>query len=188
MMRLFVAIRIPKPVQDAVNRAINDLRRQPDTPKDAKWVRPENLHVTLKFIGEIDEERVAELRASLFEAVKEQKSFPIEFKGMGAFPDVRRPRVVWVGMTDPEKSLEKLAQRVEECTVAAGFAKADKAFSAHLTVCRFGNMPSGRFAKGMERFENEAFGSMTADRMFLIRSQPGQHGSDYIDLHEFDLG
>jgi 2'-5' RNA ligase len=187
MIRLFVAVRMPKPIQDAVNRTVGELRRLPDMPKDAKWVRSDSLHATLKFIGEINEEKVAELRASLFKAFEGQKSFSIEFKGIGAFPDVRRPRVLWAGIVDAEKALENLARRVDECTVEAGFAKTDKEFTPHLTLCRFVNLPSGRFANGVSRHENESFGSMTVDRVFLIRSQMGQHGSEYHDFHEFDL-
>jgi len=113
------------------------------------WVRPEGLHLTLKFLGEVEEARDAELRAALAEAGGAGRAVTLEIGGCGVFPDFRRPRVVWVGIA-PEPALELLQDRVERAFAPLGFPTEARAFRPHLTLGRATREARPRDFNGLE--------------------------------------
>lgn len=143
MKRLFIAIGLPTDVQ----KKLSDFQREMKSfAKHAKWARVENIHLTLKFLGKVQDERIAGI-ASAMRTIS-TATFPVHVKGCGFFPNSRRPNVFWTGVNSAE--LNSLQQKVEDVTAQFGFEKEKRPFSPHLTLARF------RAARGFERLIQEA--------------------------------
>ena len=145
-MRLFVALNLPPAVREAL-WAVTEPLRQPGLP--VKWVRGDGIHVTLKFLGDVGEEREAELVAALARAAAGARALPLALGGFGVFPDFRRPRVVWVGIA-AEPALEILQHRVEREFAALGFPTEARAFRPHVTLGRAAREARPRDFAGLE--------------------------------------
>ena len=131
-MRLFVALNLPDRVREALWAAAAPLR---ELGLAVKWVRPEGIHLTLKFLGEVSEGREPDLRAALGRAAAGGRALSLVVSGFGAFPGLDRPRVIWAGLeADPE--ILALQHRVEEQFVPLGFPREDRPFRPHLTLGR----------------------------------------------------
>jgi 2'-5' RNA ligase len=117
-MRAFIAIDLPESIQAALGQQQAAFRA---ACPDARWTRPEGMHLTLKFLGEISDDQVRQVTEALASLALPEK-FSIEVKGFGFFPDARRPRVLWVGLEAPP-ALGELARRVEGCMERLGFAR-----------------------------------------------------------------
>jgi len=152
--------------------------------KKVKWVRLENVHLTLKFLGEVEENRLEELKNALKKSVKGQKGFTLQVKGAGVFPNVKRPKVLWAGIEDSSKSLEKLAGNVEEAAVATGFSSNDKPFSAHLTVARIDPSSPPDLTGVLKQYENFLFGEIPVEKIGLVQSRLMPSGPQYTLLEE----
>ena len=131
-MRLFVALNFLPPVREALWAATARLR---DLDLPVKWVRGEAVHLTLKFLGDVADERVPELAAALTSAAAGARPLSLALGGFGVFPAVRRPRVVWVGI-EPEPGLEILQHRVEREFAPLGFPTEGRPFQPHVTLGR----------------------------------------------------
>jgi len=173
-MRVFVAVEIS---DDDVIRSIIDL--QSKIKIKAKPVLPQNLHFTLQFLGETSENDVERIR-QLLKSIK-FSSFKIKFKGLGAFPNLRSPRVIWIG-TDEEGSnaLMGLAGKVESVLSPLGF-KSDKPFKSHLTIFRIKNKV-GDVSKELEKFEMCDFGTQEISGIKLKQSVLTPKGPLYSDI------
>lgn len=132
-MRLFVAVPLPPEVRAAVTGATAPLRK--GCPPVA-WVGEENLHLTLKFLGEVDPGRLPAIGKALGEAVAPFATFTLHAGGAGAFPSLRAPRVLWVGFREPLELAKALQDNIESALFAAGFPREPKAFRPHVTVGR----------------------------------------------------
>ncbi len=131
-MRLFVALNLPAPVRAALWAATARLR---DLELPVKWVSGEGVHLTLKFLGDVADEREPELAAALTSAAAGARSLSLALGGFGVFPDFRRPRVVWVGIA-AEPGLEILQHRVEQEFAPLGFPTEARPFRPHVTLGR----------------------------------------------------
>jgi len=192
-MRLFVGIDLDPEVRARIARFLEGVR--PFAP-DVRWVRPESLHVTLKFIGEQKEDRVDAIREELRRV--EGKSMEIRFAGYGFFPTPKSPRVFWIGIQSSDE-LAKLADAVDKTTSELGIPREERAFSPHLTLARGASGAPGRrkgdrvnsdFAVLQKRLAEMAeldFGSMTAREFYLYQSQLSPAGPKYIKLEKFPL-
>jgi RNA 2',3'-cyclic 3'-phosphodiesterase len=134
-MRLFVGVDLPGGVKDALWALTERLREH---APDAKWVPRENLHLTMSFLGEVDESRVPPILDALTEAGAPQPG-PIStvLKGAGAFPSPRRARVMWAGLTDEDGRLASLAAALASALEPLGFPKEKRTWTPHLTIARF---------------------------------------------------
>ena len=133
--RTFCAIELPATVRELVLRRIADLKAAvPDA--HASWAREANLHLTLKFLGEVQQSSVQDFSNAVSRAVAEVKPFSIRLEQTGAFPKHGQPRVLWIGINDPTGKLGELHARLEEESARAGFAKEARPFHPHLTVAR----------------------------------------------------
>ena len=130
-MRLFLAVELPEDVRQTLARALGSLKR--DLPP-ARWVRPEGIHITLKFLGELDERAVAPLVEAVTFALRGCAPVRVQLGGGGFFPDQRRPRVAWVGGT--AEGLERWAAGLEDAAESVGVARERRPFSLHLTLAR----------------------------------------------------
>ncbi len=137
MMRLFIAIDLPKKIKDELALISFGLPQ-------ARWVKPEQIHLTLRFIGEVDGALFQELKSAL-ESVT-GNSFPLYLKGLGCFPPRRAPQVLWVGI---EESVELMAlrKRVDSCLAKLGVAPEQRKFSPHITLARTPKTPLKRIAR-----------------------------------------
>jgi 2'-5' RNA ligase len=141
-IRTFVAVDVPQQIKMELDKLIGELR--PLAP-DIRWVKAANLHLTLRFLGDIPVSSVKGLAAEIAANVAEFGSFDLSLSGIGGFPNLHKPRVIWLGGGDGQKPLYDLAARVEKACDDCGFGKADKPFSSHLTIGRV------KFPHGNER-------------------------------------
>jgi|SRR5579884_1472837 len=180
-MRVFIAIELPKELQQELAAIERDLK---PVTNSARWVAPESIHLTLKFIGEVPERRIAEIDAAL--AGLSWKPFSVVVRGIGFFPGPRSPRVFWAGLEAP--SMEGLAQQIDTRMERLGFEKEKRAFRPHLTLARARETRiESELVTAAEKYEEHVFGSFTADRFCLIQSTLKPTGAVYNSLKEYPL-
>ena len=179
-MRLFTGIDLPDDVINVFERLL--VRFRPAA--HLKWSPAYNLHITARFIGEWPESRLDELREALA-TVSPRAPIKIEFRGLGWFPNERRPRVFWAGVEGgPE--LATLARDIDTALEPLGLPREDRGFSPHLTLARIKQpVPLDKLHHVIEAMESTDFAAVNADRFYLYRSQPGSAGSIYTKLSEF---
>jgi RNA 2',3'-cyclic 3'-phosphodiesterase len=194
-MRLFVALDIDSGTRGKIAHFLEGVR---GFAPDARWVRPESLHVTLKFIGEKSEDETDRIAASLATIAADR--FEIKFSGYGFFPGARAPRVFWIGIGGGPK-LGSLAAAVDETLAQLDVPKEEHVFNPHLTLARGGaGSGSPRWRKGdapnrnFQRLQEKLaalpapeFGTITACEFFLYQSQLSPGGSKYTKLAGFTL-
>ncbi len=117
-----------------MRREVREIVRKFDYP--VKWVEEENLHLTLKFLGEVKEERVEEISRVLREIRRSEKRFELSLEDIGAFPSERSPRVIWIGVGKGREEIIRLQERIEEGLTPLGFKKEERGFHPHLTIAR----------------------------------------------------
>jgi 2'-5' RNA ligase len=187
-VRLFVALQIPDSIRKDYAALIDDLRRldAKASPKKPKWVRPENLHVTLKFIGHIDPAKLDSIRNALTRAHSPQK-VRLHFRNIGFFPNANRPRVVWGGM-DASENLAPLAHAVDQQIVTLGFLAEERAFTPHLTLARL-DPPriSPELQTAIEKHAARDFGELHTSEFHLIESKLKPTGAEYTTLQTFSF-
>jgi 2'-5' RNA ligase len=134
MIRTFICLDLPSTLKARLEKFEATL--QAHSRSRVSWAKPENIHLTLRFLGDIEKTRLPELQACVERAAQGINHFTMSAIGTGAFPNLRNPRVFWIGIKDDHQQLKPLQQRVEKELVAAGFGKEDKPFSPHLTIGR----------------------------------------------------
>jgi RNA 2',3'-cyclic 3'-phosphodiesterase len=196
-MRLFIALDIDDAIRERMARFVDGVNT---LAPDARWAKPESLHVTLKFIGEQPEAAVEQIKYALSTIAGSPTE--IHFRGYGFFPTLKSARVFWIGL-EAGPQLAALATAIDEQMASLGIPKEDRAFSPHLTLAR------GRGGSGSPRRNNAdrqnrtfhrlqeklaaltapapEFGTMTAREFFLYQSQLSPKGSKYTKLAGFDL-
>ena len=178
-MRLFLALDLPADVQANLTRLLAELR--PAAP--IGWSKPENLHVTTKFIGEWPEGRLDELQRALA-AIRRRPALAVSIRKLGFFPNARAPRVLWCGVEAP--GLAELAADTDTATARLGVEPEKRAFSPHLTLARIKErMQTGPLEAAIARLKSTEFGSFTATGFFLYHSRLQRGGSVYTKLAEF---
>jgi RNA 2',3'-cyclic 3'-phosphodiesterase len=182
-MRLFVALDIPDDVRSAILAIAAKLR---PPCQNARWVRIEGLHVTLKFIGETSSEKASAIMTALA-SIPLRPPIPIKFRGLGFFPNARRPRVLWTGI-EAGTDLAELAAAVETSLGELGIPREERAFSPHLTLARF-DKPRGLDAlhAAIEKADPIEFGVATAEEFHLYQSVLKPGGAEYTRLATFSF-
>ncbi len=132
-MRTFIAIPLPQEIKAFLAELQNELKT---SGAEVKWVEPENIHLTLKFLGERDDKKIKEISNILEEAVKNKKQFLARLSTLGAFPKITSPRVIWVGIDRGDEETKLIAAELEEKISRTGIPKEEKAFSSHITIAR----------------------------------------------------
>ncbi len=194
-MRLFVALDLDAQIRDAIAAFMNEARR---LAPDVRWVQPESLHVTLKFIGEQPDAKVNDIENALRGI--SAKAFRLSFRGSGFFPNERSARVFWIGI-EADAALAELAAKVETSIAPLGIEIEKRAFSPHLTLARAGNgsgsparqkadRPNRRFSALQAKLSEMPapdFGTMNANEFFLYRSQLSSRGAQYTKIARLPL-
>ncbi|MEK7364476.1 MAG: RNA 2',3'-cyclic phosphodiesterase [candidate division NC10 bacterium] len=184
-IRSFVAILLNDEVRAAVAAEVARLR--PLAPR-VGWVAAPNLHLTLKFLGELPPDALEQVKDGLTEAVTGAIPFSLRFQGLGAFPGMVRPRVLWVGVAEGAQVAQALQARVEAALGRRGFPREDRPFSAHLTIGRV-REPRGLagLQEAMARDARMDFGRLEARALSLMRSDLSPAGSRYAEFAAFPL-
>ena len=183
-MRTFIAIELGKPVKDALSRLQSELNK---SEADVKWVFPENIHLTLKFLGEVKEEKIPKIIQSLKKIAHTVNSFRAEINTIGAFPNAKSPRVIWVGIEQGKENLLQLAELIEDGAVKLGFPREERKFSAHITIGRV-RSPKSKAAllQTMEQLQFDPL-SQTIKSIALFKSTLTPKGPIYEKLSEESL-
>jgi 2'-5' RNA ligase len=180
-VRLFVAIEIPKEIRNALAMFIKELRA---IAPQVKWVRAENLHITVKFLGHTDSAQLQSIENAL-DSIRDSDPVTLKFQRLGFFPNDRRPRVFWTDM-QASANLKTIASDIDHAVHRLGFPLEERPFTPHLTLARLD--PPGVDAKLASAIvENAArdFGSMTARQFHLIESKLKPSGVEYTPLRSF---
>ena len=181
MIRSFVAV----PVEDAVvRRRLAGARSLLPELRGVRWVAERQLHFTLKFLGDLEEERLEDAREATAAAARAGPGpFRLALEGLGAFPPKGSARVVWAGCGAGEASIASLAATVEEAFLSAGFPREERPFSPHLTLARVKDPGSGRrLAQALPSVPAEPFGTVVVDSLVLFRSDLSPAGPHYSEL------
>ncbi len=179
-MRAFIAIDLPEPVRAALAEAQQGFR---SACRDARWTRPEGIHLTLKFLGEISDAQTKQVVEALAQ-IGPLEPFSVEVGGFGFFPQAQRPRVFWAGVAAPP-ALAELATRVESRMEKIGFAREDRVFAPHLTLARF---PVPRPQPALVAAAEKAItslGKFEASEFFLFESKLSPQGAQYRKVMRF---
>jgi 2'-5' RNA ligase len=184
-VRAFVGIALPPEVRGAVAGAIGPLRG-PGTA--VSWVPTENLHITLKFLGEIPRDRCRLLEGLLSGVAAGSPPFSLDAAGGGAFPGTRNPRVLWVGFLEPLELVGKLQQNMENALSGAGFPGEDRRFHPHITVGRVrGVLPPAWGERFLQSLSGREFGQVPVSSLRLFESRLSPGGAIYRVVREFPL-
>ena len=188
--RLFVALEPPEPVRRRLAAIQGELRRSAGRAADEiRWVPPENVHLTLQFLGAVPSERVGGVETALRSAAGQARPLALELKGAGGFPNARRPRVLWAGVSGDVGALAALAADLERRLAPLGFPPEERAFSAHLTL---GRARDGRGAPGLAGALASASGAEGAPwrvaEVVLFESHLSPHGPRYEAIARAPLG
>ncbi|MDP3731918.1 MAG: RNA 2',3'-cyclic phosphodiesterase [Candidatus Omnitrophota bacterium] len=132
-MRTFIAIELPEEIKGYLRRLQDDLKA---TQADVKWVAPENIHLTLKFLGEVDDKKLEKVNKIIDDTAKEKNRFQMRISSLGAFPKIDFPRVIWVGVDIGDKEVKGIAEELEDKIAQTGIPKEDRPFSSHITIGR----------------------------------------------------
>jgi 2'-5' RNA ligase len=184
-MRTFIAINLTQEIRDYLAGIQGELKK---CRADVKWVQPENIHLTLKFLGERDEKKIEKIKEALEETAREKNCFSVRLYNIGAFPKIDSPRVIWVGIDKGEKETKEIAYELEEKIAKIGIPKEDKPFSSHITIARI-RSPADRASlvqelKRLSKLENKEFSVTT---ITLYKSTLTPKGPIYEVLKEASL-
>jgi 2'-5' RNA ligase len=183
-MRLFIALDIPGEIRARLADYMDRVRRY---APGVRWPRVEGLHVTLKFIGEVKDEKVEAIKKAL--ATVHATPFEVAFGEVGFFPNPKSPRVFWAGVEGGE-ALPTLARAVDDSVAQLGIEREQKPYHPHLTLARAATKDPHSLKGLVPLLTAEAapqFGTMTAREFWLYRSQPGPGGSKYTRLQRYGL-
>jgi 2'-5' RNA ligase len=184
-MRLFIAIHIP----DDIKQQMADVQRRiRNSGVDASWPRPEGMHLTLKFLGEVPESRTEEIASALAAAVEKRERFRLEIHGTGAFPNGRNARVVWIGVSGDTEKLNALQAAVEQAMAALGMEREEKSFKPHLTIGRIKYIRSREsWLAALEQVKDISLPGFDVKAVSLMKSELKRTGAEYTEIARAEL-
>ena len=182
--RLFIALPVPEHVKNAIERAQNELREVLSRDR-VRWGGRAQFHLTLKFLGNVESRDVEALIQALRLACEGFGNLPLRAGGIGVFPELRRPRVIWAGVHDARERLPQLQRTVESAVAGFTAEEPERAFKGHVTLgrCKTIRRPEvERLATLVTALKKKPLGEWTAESVELVRSEPGAGGSHYTTL------
>jgi RNA 2',3'-cyclic 3'-phosphodiesterase len=192
-MRIFVALHLEAGTLEPV-RALQARLSAADSRHQVRWVDPAGMHLTLQFLGETEERRADRVREGIATAIRGLRAPQLGLSGVGGFPNLRRPRVLWVGLREEGQALAHLHAAVEAATEALGWERERRPFQPHLTLGRSKEPPGGRtaelapeLARALQDAGNLGGAVQSQPRLALVRSHLGPGGARYEDLAAWEL-
>jgi len=184
-IRAFVAFELPQRVIASIEEIQNLLR---EYGFNMRWVRPKNIHLTLKFLGNIKTADVETVGDAVEKAVGGFAPLSLEVRGVGVFPDLRRPRVLWTGIAGQTTELKQLQNAIENGLHAIGFPKEARPFKEHLTLGRVkGPLERKTLQQALEAHTDFQSGPFTVDRVFVYKSDLKPSGPEYTKLSVIEI-
>jgi len=184
-MRCFIAIPIPGNIHSQLSKIQSQLK---ETDADVKWVGIDNIHLTLKFLGEVDEQKIKAISEKLKEIADKHTCFQTRAEKAGAFPTLSNPKVVWIGLNKNEEKINNLQKEIEGSLHSFGFEKETRLFHPHLTLGRVRSKKNiqklTEEIKTLSSFQSDCF---TADKIVLFKSILKPQGAEYTTLDEFEF-
>ena len=186
IIRSFIAIKIPADIQKKL-QGIQDKLKQ--SAAHVSWVNPENIHLTLKFLGNIEETQLDEIAAGIRNSTQGLSPFQLQVGYAGAFPNIRFPRVIWIGVSDDEAgNLKTLQQELSNNLAQIGFDAEKERFQPHLTLGRVRSQKNrSNLLRAIEAMVNVWVGEVSVRSLYLIKSELKPTGAEYTDLAEITL-
>jgi RNA 2',3'-cyclic 3'-phosphodiesterase len=188
--RLFVAIPVPDAVRNEMIRVQCEL--QPLVPRGAvRWAKPEQFHLTLRFLGDVPVERVPALQETVNAVCLGSPALCLRAQGVGFFPNARSPRVIWVGINDDENCLAELQKKIEHAVRQFTAEQGGERFAGHVTLGRFklvNRLDTSELTTSAESMKDRRFGEWTAQEIEIIRSELSPTGARYTLLAALPLG
>ncbi len=190
LLRAFIAVEIPPEIHQAIETQTAPIRAALDDSL-VRWVPAGNIHLTLKFLGDVSPNNLDLLEQMLGAEVRQHQAFEIEFEGLGAFPNPKRPRVIWIGIQAPA-GLEALQHGIEAATATIGYPGEERPFSPHLTVGRvkqnIGSTGLQKIRAVLEGAQIGALGTARVSAVHLFKSDLKPTGAVYTRLFSAPLG
>lgn len=187
--RVFVALQLPDPVRARV-AALQKLLKEKFNDADLRWTKPDQFHLTLRFLGYVPSEAVPDISTAVQDACSQFHSFKLQARGAGAFPNLRRPRVLWIGLEEPTGSLSALRQAVCDATQPFTDEFEEARFSPHVTLARVKEITrqcSTELGRHIETLSQLNFGAWSVTALELMSSQLGSAGAVYTKLSAHPL-
>jgi 2'-5' RNA ligase len=189
MLRIFIAVEVPPGIQNAIAQSTASLK-EALPGRLVRWVAPQNVHLTLKFLGDVFSSNLERLAEALKGEAASHAPFPMSVGGLGAFPNPRRPRVIWIGLEAPP-ALDVLWRGVEAAVARLGYPAEGRPFSPHLTIGRVGQNGSvsdlQRIRSLLENTTVGAIGTFRVDTVHIFKSDLQSGGAVYTQLYALPL-
>lgn len=183
-MRLFVACHLP----DDIKASLGRVRRITGQERQLRWVAPENLHITLKFLGETPSAKIMSVMRALKGASEKVEPFTLQVRGTGGFPSLASARVLWAGISQGADQIQELSSRVESALVPLGFERESRGFSPHVTLARARQEPVRGLDRALKGIVQEVFGEYQVLEFCLVESHLSPSGPQYKTLERFGFG
>lgn len=185
-LRTFIAIELPSEIQKKVGEFANSLKNPQDK---ITWVSTKNVHITLKFLGNIPANDIASIQNIISEVAKLYPPFETSIKGTGTFPSERSPRVIWIGTDKGKETIKNIYTELENRLASIGIPKEERGFTAHLTIGRIKYIKDiNEFAQNISKHKEDLFGNFLVDGISLVKSALTPKGSVYETLFKAKLG
>ena len=186
-IRSFLAFELAPDIKKQIETISKELKKS-NLP--VRWVKPENIHLTLIFLGDVEENLIEDIKAKVNEVVREMKSFKIRLKGVGVFPSLKRPRVVWVGLGGDIDRLSDLRDNLQSKLNALGFIPERRPFKPHLTLGRFKGRTKGEHGLKniLERYYETKSDVCCLKEFILFKSDLKTNGAEYTKIFTWTLG
>ncbi|RLE14530.1 RNA 2',3'-cyclic phosphodiesterase [Candidatus Aerophobetes bacterium] len=184
-MRVFIAVELPEAVKKEIARIQNKIM---NTPGRIRWVKPSSLHITLKFLGEIEKEKLNRVFEVTQKIADKFKPFFFEIKGVGIFPETGSPRIIWIGIEKGHLELGRMAKELEDRLFEQGFPRERKKWTPHITLGRVKRLNNQEIIRKLINQEKQTTGGwVKAETISLMQSHLTPQGAIYTPLERFPL-
>ncbi len=186
MIRSFLAIELPATIQTKIGEIERELE---SISADVRWVRPEKIHLTLKFFGNIEESKIDSIVAAIKGPMGTAQPFQLSVRGTGTFPNLKKPRVIWIGLVEGNGVLIPLQKEMDASLEKIGFQPEGRPFRPHLTLGRVkSNRGKEELMRRVEKYREEEIGNFQVEKVILFKSDLTPAGPIYTPLREVRLG
>jgi len=184
-LRCFIAIELPEGLKKTIDMYVERLKA---AGADVKWIPSKNLHFTLKFLGSTPEKLIPDINKRLTKIAEMHHSFTIQIVGAGVFPNIKHPRVVWLGIQDSEDII-KLQCGIDKSMAEFGFEREDREFKPHLTIGRIRSLKNvDMLIKELATLKDVDFGKIEVKNIVIMKSELKPSGAEYFRLNEISIG
>lgn len=185
MIRAFIAVEIDSPNKQKLSELIGLFKK---TDTDVKWVKENQMHLTLKFLGNIEETKTQEVSRELESITNESKKFTISLSKIGAFPNINKPRIIWIDIDEGKDTLKLLADKIESRLEKIGFAKEKREFKTHLTLGRIKSLKNiSQLTEVIQKTDSQSQDKIKISSLILFQSTLTSKGAIYMPLAEIKL-